>query len=448
MADRMLKKNLHIVCIITASLLLLLPGAGTKAQSTSLIKVLQADSLRGSNVNNVLYRELIGHVRINQDRVYISCDHAMQNLTDNSVELYGNVVITQDTLVLKTARGAYNGNTKVAASAQNSSVYLHDGHVTLTADGGLYDTGKKLAHFLSHVHVKDSISDIRSDTLLYVRDSSKAVVTGNVQMEYRKENAIVTGDSAIHYVKKKITFFTKSPILWQIDTNIVRKDSLTGKADSIRLDTLSIKSRRMEAYRDSTNYFRVIGDVEIVRKDLSARCGVAQYYRNDSLFILQHEPVLWYDLNQVTGDSIDIFLANDKLDKMIVTGNAYSTSQSKAAEKDTVFPIGRYDQIKGKKLTVVFVNNKASKGRVEQTAISLYYVYDDHALNGVRKESGDLILFDFKEGKLDRIHTIGGVEGTYYPEKYVTGKEATYNLEGFNWRADKPVQPKAPPRLH
>jgi hypothetical protein len=163
--------------------------------------------------------------------------------------------------------------------------------------------------------------------------------------------------------------------------------------------------------------------------------------------VLQQDPVMWYDLNQVTGDSIAVFLANDKLDRLVVTGNAYSTSQSKVAEMDTIYPAGRYDQIKGRKLTVFFKENKASHARVEQTAISLYYVYDSRALNGVRKESGDLILFDFKEGKLDRIHSLGGVEGTYYPEKYVTGKEATYNLDGFNWRSDRPLQPLAPARM-
>lgn len=27
----------------------------------------------------------------------------------------------------------------------------------------------------------------------------------------------------------------------------------------------------------------------------------------------------------------------------------------------------------------------------------------------------------------------------FYPEKYVTGVESSYNLEGFVWREDRPV---------
>ena len=57
----------------------------------------------------------------------------------------------------------------------------------------------------------------------------------------------------------------------------------------------------------------------------------------------------------------------------------------------------------------------------------------------MRRESSDLIIIDFaEEGGVSEIRSIKGVEGTYYPEKYVTGVEKSYNLDGFDWREDRP----------
>ena len=52
----------------------------------------------------------------------------------------------------------------------------------------------------------------------------------------------------------------------------------------------------------------------------------------------------------------------------------------------------------------------------------------------------DRILIAFVDGEAKEIRTIGGIEGTYFPEKFVTGKESTYNLDGFLWRSDRPAQ--------
>jgi hypothetical protein len=106
------------------------------AQERTLLRVLAADRLTGSEIGDMEIRELIGNVRLRQDNVYITCDRATQNLTRNSAQLSGNVVITQDTLTMKTPRGNYDGQTRTATSREG--VYLNDGHVTLQARIGNY----------------------------------------------------------------------------------------------------------------------------------------------------------------------------------------------------------------------------------------------------------------------------------------------------------------------
>jgi hypothetical protein len=129
---------------------------------------------------------------------------------------------------------------------------------------------------------------------------------------------------------------------------------------------------------------------------------------------------------------------------MRVFGSAFSVSESKVTESDTVAPPGRYNQTSGKNIEFQFADDKLSRITVDDNAMSLYFLFDDRALNGVRKESGDKIIIDFEDGKARYVRTLKGVEGTLYPEKYVTGKESSYNLQGFFWETTKPVQATMP----
>jgi hypothetical protein len=46
----------------------------------------------------------------------------------------------------------------------------------------------------------------------------------------------------------------------------------------------------------------------------------------------------------------------------------------------------------------------------------------------------------FAEGKAEAITVYGGVEGAYFPENMVKGRETEYALPGFIWRS-RPAAP-------
>jgi lipopolysaccharide export system protein LptA len=405
------------------------------------VRVLGAEKLQGSVVGDMEIRELIGSVRMQQDNVLIFCDRATQNISRNTVELRGNVVILQDTLELRTDKGFYNGETRIASSREG--VYLNDGHVTLTALLGSYNTGKKIADFVQQVTIEDTAATITAKRMRYIRDSALIVASDSVHIRFKDENVRIVADSVRHYPDEQRSFFYQDPVLWQIDTAYVERNRL-GQIDSLQLDTLNIAADFMMAVRDSSNVFLSEGNVRIVREDLAARSTVAHFLRSDSVIILNGDPILWYGENQITGDSITARMSDNKLRALDVIGNAFSISRSKPSEQDTLYPPDRFDQTSGQKIFMHFDNSKPERIRIEQSAISLYYLYDERALNGVRRESSDLIIIDFTDGKISTIRSINGVEGAYYPEKYVTGVESSYDLDGFNWREDRPEM--LPPR--
>ena len=386
------------------------------------VKLVHADSLIGYTRGSDSFRELIGHVKLQQDSTTLNCDRAVQDLTRDFVDLYGDVRVKDDTLTLLTSRASYSGKTKTVTS--DTAVYLNDTRRTLTADAGTYDSETKVAHFYGHVFVRDSASQLMSDTLLYYRSDDKTFADGNVKIRSLDNNVTVHGGHFEDYGKKKFSLITLAPLLVQIDTS----------SDGT-LDTLMITGKTMEAFRDSANErFMARDSVEIVRGSLSARCGFGTYFSSDSLVVLQKAPVVWYEDNQLTGDSVAVYIRNKNLSRVDVEGAAFAVSQS-----DSLYP-DRFNQLKGKKLTMFLHDRKVSRIIVESNATSMYYLYDKEKPNGANKVSGDRVVMDFIDGKIDKIAVISGVEGDYYPENMVKDRLDKYNLAGFSYYRNRPYK--------
>ncbi len=389
-------------------------------QTANPVRLIHADSLIGYTSGGDSYRELVGHVELVHDSTTLRCDRAVQNLTTDIVNLFGDVQVNDDTLTLLTKQATYNGNTRTVSS--NVGVYLNDRKRTLTADSGMYDSQTKVARFYGNVFVRDSVSRLTADSLVYYRDEQKTISNGHVKIRSIQNNVTVYGAHFEDYSRKSYSRMTGKPLLVQIDT------TSDGK-----IDTLFITSTRMEAYRDSSNERFVAEDSVIVLRDsLAARCGYAIYFSKDSIVTMQKAPVVWYGDNQLTGDSIAVYIENRNISRVDVVGASFAISRS-----DSLL-LNRFNQLKGKKLTMYLSHQKVDRIIVENNATSLYYLYDKNKPNGVNKVSGDRVVMYFKGGKIDRIAVMSGVEGDYYPEKIIDGRISHYNLAGFAYYRDRP----------
>ncbi len=384
------------------------------------VHLVHADSLVGYNTGGDSFRDLVGHVEMKQGTTVLHCDRAVQNVTEDVVDLYGNVRIEDDTLTFKSNQARYFGQKHIASSQYG--VYLNDRRRVLTADTGNYNTETKVAQFFGHVFVRDSASQLTSERLTYYREEEKSLADVNVEIRNLENNITVRAFHFEDYNKKNYSWITGDPLLVQIDT------SSDGK-----IDTLMITSRIMEAYRDSADERFISRDsVRVVRGTLSARCGYGIYFSKDSVVVLQTQPIVWYEDNQITGDSITVYIRSKKINRVDVNGSAFAVSQS-----DSVY-MDRFNQLKGKKLTMYLNDRKVDHIVVENNATSLYYLYDKNKPNGANRVSGDRVVMYFKEGKIERIAVISGVEGSYFPEKLVRNKIASYNLDGFVYDKNRP----------
>jgi lipopolysaccharide export system protein LptA len=398
------------------------------AQSKEIIVLKNADILSGKTINGEDVREFTGNVHLVQGNVLVWCDRAIQHLSQNKVELIGRVKVVRDTVTLTAIRGMYYGDTKKADC--EGAVRLETRNVVLLADFGTYYTEEKRAFFHNHVSVIDSSTTIFSDELTYLENERKSIAVHNVRVDNTGNNIKLFGEYLEHYDSTRYTVVTQHPRMMQIDT------SSKGV-----IDTLVVKSAMMESYDDSTKKLIVTDSVAMVRGPMSVRCGWARYFTKQDLIELRKEPIVWYEDNQTTGDSISLHLSHGKLQRATIKGRTFALSLS-----DSAYP-SRYNQLTGRKIELFFSDDKIERMQVDQNAISLYFLYDGKDPNGCNKTSGDAITMTFVAGKIDQIRIVKGIEGIYYSENMVARNESKYNLEGFLLRIDRPTMNMIFPNL-
>jgi lipopolysaccharide export system protein LptA len=394
------------------------------AQQSNIIDLRHADRLEGKILNGEEVRELIGNVHFIQfpatgGVVKVWCDRALRYMVQNKIELFGNVKVVRDSVVIRSKEGVYYGDQRLMEG--RNGVELERGKTLLTALNGKYFIDEKRSLFWTNVVLVDTSSLITCSTLNYFETEGRSVATGNVHV-FENANAVnIYGDSLVHLEQQRFTLVLKRPRLVKIDTS----------AAGI-IDTMVVVSNIMQSFQDTTDRFVAIDSVRMVKSDLSARCGTATYFTQNDVVALQTHPIIWSGENQITGDSIRVYMKDKRLRSLWVKNRAMAVSQV-----DTSLP-NRFNQLTGRELTMFFRDNKLEHVDVQRNATSLYYLFDNGAPNGVNKSSGDQILIDFITGEVDRIKVVKGVQGQYFPEKMIFNREMEYNLDGFRLMKDRP----------
>lgn len=415
------------------------------AQDDNMIRVF-GDSLVGKKINGETIREVHGNVVMLQGAVKITCRKAVHNISKNEAELIGNVIVTQDSITIYTDLGYYYGNSKIAFS--KSGVTFFDGHVHLKAKNGFYYFDEKKAYFYRDVKLNDSVSVLTSDTLTYYDDEDKAVAVGNVMV--KDTSAIIYADSLVHYRNDKITYafrnvkiFDKSNHLGIFGNKLedyqnqsyskISGNPLLIKVDTTKsgkIDTLIISANLMEAFGDSSKKLIATDSVKIVRGNFASINNYSIYYQKEQHLYTQRgeddklPPVLWNENTQLMGDTVNIFLRDNKLEKMIITSNASIITTNPEHEF-------RFDQISGKDIVMYFGENGLEKTEINGNVLSIYYLYEDGEPNGLLKSSSGQAVINFKDNNVDRILFYGNPMNEYHPENLVNGNEKDFTLPAF-----------------
>lgn len=394
-------------------------------QGEKVVILDHADSLVGKVLDGENVRELIGNVRFRQGTVRVHCDRAVQYLQSRKLSLTGDVLVRDDTITMRGKRGMYYTADRIAEAFDG--VRLDDGKKVLTSEYARYYVEEKKAFFRANVRVQDSTSTLTADELTYFREDKRSIADGNIQIHNTEDNITIYGNHFENY--QKFSRMSQQPKVVQIDTS----------SDG-QIDTFLVRSRVMESYRDSAKRLVAIDSVRMSSSQLAGEAGLAFYFTDYDSIIMRKNPFVWYEENQVSGDSIFIKLKKRKPERVYVRGDAVAISRS-----DSLYP-KRFNQLSGEQIAMYFAGGEIQRIEVDRTATSIYFLYEEqkdsvgrtHKPNGMNKTTGDHVVIYFVNGKADKISVVGGVEGEYLPENLIEGRESDYNLAGFNWRGDHP----------
>lgn len=460
--------------ILLFTFIVLLTSLNVHAQESEFMTVI-GDSLVGKSIGGEMIREVFGHVILTQGNVTITCDKAVQYISRNDAELEGNVVAKQDSLTIITPRGLYFGNERRAESS--SGITLDDKKVILTADTGSYYFNENRAWFRSNVRLHDTSSVLTADRLMYFKAEDRMVSDGNVtivqntsmieadSLEYIRptrttfannnvriwstdNNVQIFGDHLEDYALEFHTIINKNPLLVQIDTtytnppedtvaSIDTSSSVVNNDETFRLDTLIIRSNEMESFRDTSNIFIARDSVRIVRGTFASKNDNSVYYRAQGRIVTKKwtpesaQPVLWNELTQLTGDSVNIILQDNRIRKIEVINDAFLLSQSELYRK-------RFDQIMGEDIYIYFDSTGITETEVKGSVLSIYYLYEDSLGNGLTKTSSQTAKIVFEDKKVSTVQLYGYVKSEMYPENMVEGKELSFTLPGYIYVSDRP----------
>lgn len=327
-----------------------------------------------------------------------------------SVQLLSpDFALTSDTL-------KYQSNTHVVTFYSNTKIVSEDD--TIYCQSGSYHTEKQTGVFYKRAKIRSAENTLIADTIIYDRKVKYAKALGSLVIIDSINKTVILGNRAELFGKEGRSYITSNPLV----ISIVDEDSMMIWADTIYTYQKIKKQNKdiIKAYRN----------VKIYKSDMQVVCDSLVYIKSDSLMILYHQPVLWSEGNQVTGDTILFYLNNRKLDSMDIKNNSFVIS------KETN---GHFNQVKGRNMTALFTNGKISFIKVYGNGQSIYYAKEDSAYLGVNVIDCSEMTFSFELGKIKNAKFITQPDATFYPVNELTPEEL--RLKGFVWRSKgRPTQ--------
>lgn len=359
-----------------------------------------------------------------------------------------NVLLIDPEYKVVTDTLQYNTGTEIATFTSPTNIYSDSGRRVIKTRQGYFDMKNKRGILNKRSVIEDSTYTFTADDMA-VDDSTKlGEFRGNAV--YRGKDTAQGFDMIANNIKtdrkKDILLATEKPIL------LIKqgRDSIYVSADTLYTARLSdlLKTRKVPLIRDtagmktitdsskngtdSTNkYFEAYFNVKIFSDSLQAVGDSLFYSLQDSVFRLFRNPVIWAKDNQITGDTIYLYVKNKKPERMYVFENAMAISKVDSTQF--------YNQLKSTTINALFEEGKIYFMRAKGNAENVYYGQDEqNRFIGVSKSSSDVIDMLFDDSKPKRVSFIRGFDGTSYPMRQANHEEL--KIRGFQW-LDK-IRPK------
>ena len=293
---------------------------------------------------------------------------------------------------------------------------------------GYYNTNNDTGYFVKKSKINYNDRIVEGDSLYFDRNKSFASATNNITVTDTLNNSIIKGHYAEIFREKDSVFITKRALAITEQEN----DSIFMHSDTLMVTGPS-DNRIIRGYYNAKMFkSNLSGKADSIH--MNQKTGLTQlinFYDLDSdAFTKKKHPILWHFESQITGDSIHLISnsKNETLDSLKVFNNAFVINKDSLGEG--------YNQISGKRLNGLFVDNALETIDVIKNAETIYYLRNsEDELIGIDKSKSGAIKIWISENEIDELRKLNQIGGMTYPEEDFPEKER--KLKGFVWRNDE-----------
>ena len=381
--------------------------------------------------DDILYNRTSGYAEINRNAQITDTAQRVIMLGDLAIlerQPYTNIILTKkpaiamysveddgrrDTLFMRADTLKYYkkplsmvDSITVAASAERRRLINLDPLIDIDKQAALMNPNRKRDNSLKPPVKKEDTSagsgleieqvgvakEIADSTALQSADSIKLLPGGIQQM------GLKFSDSLGMQQPDSLSAFT-SDSLSVADSTVTVKDTI--------LVTFVEAYHKLRLYR---------GDIQAVADSLI-------YTNLDSIARFYVKPILWSDTtNQVTSDSMQVFVVDNALKKANFLSNAFIATQ-----EDTI----HYNQIKSTEMMAYFSNNDIYRFDALGGVTSAFYLQEDSIFTSINMEESKLMTARFKNRELQHVRSISDVKSDVKPLFNLPLSEQ--RLRGFEW---------------
>ncbi|WEK19783.1 MAG: OstA-like protein [Candidatus Pedobacter colombiensis] len=275
------------------------------------------------------------------------------------------------------------------------------------------------------------------------RLDKKSAKTGKeaAKQSIKNEKISIAADSLLKdslAIHKKAIPILKDSLLYSKVDSVTKKGkadmTLKGKLPANKIKT-SLKDTIPFNPEDTvrTRVIKAYHNVRVFKANMQAKADSLFYTSADSTLRWYHNPIIWSEGSQQTGDTIYLQLKNKKLNTLQVIQNAFLVNVNADS--------ARYNQIKGRLITAFFKDGKLKNMFVDGNAESIYFNQNEKKVyTDMNQTVSSRLKILFKEKEIAKIVAIRDPEGVRTPVPEL--KEDVF-LTGFTWKPElRPLSKK------
>lgn len=355
--------------------------------------------------------------------------------------LHPKFVLTSDTLCYNTAtyRADLVSPTRI--------VYEHE--TTILSSNGWYNTETEHSMLLDRsliIHT-DGMT-LTGDTIYYDKIAGYGKVLGDMQSVDSTNHMTLYGEKGEVWEVDNHGYVTDSAMLveWSdpemftyMHADTLFTDQIPyQRCDLINKDSVLVDSVWHHPAPDTvwvdTTYLQVKAyyNVRIFREDMQAVCDSVHYNGRDSIATLCGDPVCWNEDNQVSADTVKIYLENGTVNYLHGIGNAIAIKQEGELE---------FDQLAGKEMLAYVRNSEVYLVDVQGNAETVFYPReDDGSYVGVNKTQSSFVKLYLEDQQIHHILFTTATSGVMIPMSQATDEDK-YLVTFFWAEQERPRKP-------